>query len=363
MFTSFLCYSFINNFKFLFNLIKKTTNNIIKSCFLFYKTNMHFDFQPLKFFSGCHAQTILGSLTSFSKAPKSEREYVCLPDMDCLTMERCTPSLWKESDPTIIMIHGLCGSHDSNYLKRLSKKLYKQGVQTIRINLRGCGSSKGLAKFFYHCGSSDDVLACVKQIKRKFPSSPLSLVGFSLGGNIVLKMAGELGEAGKDLLKQVIAVNAPADLKTSVQLISQPKNLMYERYFIRLLRADVHFRHKRFGLPQVNLPLTMSIFEFDEYYIAPQIGYKSALDYYEACSAKKVITHIAVPCQILFASDDPIIDTNCLDSLHLPKHIQVIKTSHGGHLGFLASPLDKAGMRWMDHFVLSWISKINPRRS
>lgn len=322
---------------------------------------MHFEFQPLKFFSGCHAQTILGSLTSFCKAPRSDREYVCLPDMDCLTMERCTPASWRETDPTIVMIHGLCGSHNSSYLQRLSKKLYKQGVQTIRINLRGCGSSRGLSKFFYHCGSSDDVLACVKLIKRKFSNSPISLIGFSLGGNIVLKMAGELGEAGKDLLAQVIAVNAPADLKTSVQLISQPKNMMYERYFIRLLRADVHYRHKRFGLPKVSLPLTMSLYEFDEYYIAPQIGYKSALDYYEACSAKKVIPKIAVSCQILFASDDPIIDTNCLDKECLPENVKVIKTSHGGHLGFLASPMQKTGVRWMDHFVLSWIEKVNPR--
>lgn len=323
---------------------------------------MHFDFQPLRFISGCHAQTILGSLTSFCKAPHSHREYVCLPDMDCLTMERCTPSNWRETDPTVIMIHGLCGSHSSNYLQRLSKKLYEQGIQTVRINLRGCGSSKGLSKFFYHCGSSDDALACVKLIKRKFPQSPLSLVGFSLGGNIALKMAGELGQAGKELLTQVIAVNAPADLKTSVQLISQPKNLMYERYFIRLLRADVHYRHRRFGLPKVKLPIHMSIYEFDEYYIAPQIGYKSALDYYEACSAKKVVCNIAVPCQILFASDDPIIDTNCLDKEPLPDNVKVIKTANGGHLGFLASPFHRAGVRWMDHFVLSWLHKINPRK-
>lgn len=322
---------------------------------------MHFDFQPLKFFSGCHAQTILGSLTSFCQAPNSEREYVCLPDMDCLTMERCTPPQWRPTDPTIVMIHGLCGSHNSNYLKRLSKKLYRQGVQTVRVNLRGCGSSKGLSRFFYHCGSSDDVLACVKLIKRKHPQSPITLVGFSLGGNIALKLAGELGEAGKELLAQVIAVNAPADLKSSVRLISQPKNMMYERYFIRLLRSDVYYRHRRFGLPKVHLPITMSLYEFDENYIAPQIGYKSALDYYEACSAKKVIPHIAVSCQILFASDDPIIDTNCLDDESLPNNIQVIKTSHGGHLGFLASPMHKAGVRWMDHFVLSWIEKINPR--
>lgn len=324
--------------------------------------DFHLDFEPLRFFSGCHAQTILGTLTSFCKAPKSQREYVMLPDMDCLTMERCTPKNWRETDPTIIMVHGLCGSHNSNYLQRLTKKLYHKGVQTVRVNLRGCGSSRGLSRFFYHCGSSDDVLMCVKQIKKAFPHSPISLVGFSLGGNIVLKLTGELGEAAKELLAQVIAVNAPADLRTSVQLIGLPKNKMYQRYFIGLLREDVHYRHERFGLPKVNLPKSMSIFEFDEYYIAPQMGYKSALDYYDACSSKRVIPQIAVPCQILFAGDDPIIHTSCLDHEPLPQNVKVIKTKQGGHLGFLSSPLSKSGARWMDHFVLSWINKINPRQ-
>lgn len=323
--------------------------------------NFHLDFKPLAFFSGCHAQTILGSLTCFAKAPSSSTEYIRLPDGDLIAMERCTPGGWKENDPTIVLVHGLCGSHSSNYLQRLSKKFHSQGVQTVRVNLRGCGSGKGLARYFYHCGSSLDVLACLKQIKRIHPQSPISLVGFSLGGNIVLKCAGELGEAASEILVQVIAVNAPCDLKRCVQRIRRPANQMYERYFIGLLRADVHYRHERFGLPKVFLPPTMSIFEFDEYYIAPQMGYRSALEYYESCSSKRFVSNITISCQILFAKDDPIIETNCLDDLFLPENVRVIKTTHGGHLGFLSSPFSKTGARWMDHFLISWINKINPK--
>jgi uncharacterized protein len=321
------------------------------------------DFKPLYLFSGCHSQTILGSLTSFAVAPESVRDYVLLPDHDCLTMEVCTPPHWREDDPTVVLLHGLCGSHKSNYLQRLVNKFYKKGIRTIRLNLRGCGSGRGLARFLYHFGSSDDVVIALKAMKNKSPDSPITLIGFSLGGNIALKLAGELGEAAKDLLCQVIAVSPPADLKSSVQMIGHPKNQMYEKYFIRLLRADIHYRHARFGLPKVNIPLNMTVFEFDEYYMAPQNGYKSALEYYEACSAKTVLHKIAIPCQILFSKDDPIIHSDTIQGDLLPSSVSVIKTNRGGHLGFLSSPFSKTGARWMDHFLMQWIDKINPRRA
>lgn len=321
------------------------------------------EFNPLFFFSGCHSQTILGSLTSFHKAPQSARDYIKLPDGDCLTMEVCSPPSWRDYDPTVVLLHGLCGSHKSNYLQRLVKKFYKKGIRTIRLNLRGCGSGRGLSRFLYHCGSSDDVVIALKEIKKKAPYSPITLVGFSLGGNIVLKLAGELGEAAKDLLTQVISISPPADLKSSVQMIGQPKNHMYEKYFIRLLRSDVHYRHERFNLPKVNLPLNMTVFEFDEYYMAPQNGYNSALEYYQACSAKTVLNKIVIPCQILFAKDDPIINSDGIVQELLPKNIHLVKTDHGGHLGFLSNFLNKTGFRWMDHFILKWVDKINPKQS
>lgn len=320
------------------------------------------EFKPLYFFSGCHSQTILGSLTSLHKAPPSVRECVRLADKDYMTMETCTPPNWRVTDPTVVLVHGLCGSHKSNYLQRLAKKFYKLGVKTVRVNLRGCGSGRGLARFFYHSGSSDDVLAMLKVLKNKYPQSSISLIGFSLGGNIVLKLAGELGESAKDLLTQVIAVSPPVDLKSSVHLIGKPDNQMYQRYFIRLLRSDVHYRHMQFNLPEVRIPYNMTIFEFDEYYIAPQIGFASALQYYDACSAKHVLNKIVVPCHILFAQDDPIIDSEVIEEKTLRDNISILKTPNGGHMGFLASPFSKTGCRWMDYILLKWVNGVNPRK-
>ena len=318
------------------------------------------EFKPLLFFSGCHVQTILGSLTNFHKAPKSKCHFVVLPDHDCLTMEICTPKDWKKSDPTVVLLHGLCGSHKSNYLQRLAKRFYKRGIRSVRLNLRGCGSGRGYSRFLYHCGSGDDVIYALKELKNNWPDSNITLMGFSLGGNIALKLAGDLGVAAKELVVQVIAINPPADLKASVGLIGQSKNQLYEKYFIRLLREDVHYRHHRFGLPPVNIPSNMSIFEFDEYYVAPQTGYKSAFEYYENCSAKNVIEKIVVPCQILFAEDDPIIHSDIFQEIELPPNIEVMKTKKGGHLGFIANPFTRTGVRWMDFLLIQWVDKINP---
>lgn len=321
------------------------------------------DFKPLMFFKGPNAQTILGSMTSFYRAPKSRRVYVTLPDKDRISLEICCPKNWRSHDPTMVFVHGLCGSHKSNYLQRLSKKFYKKGIQSIRVNLRGSGSSRGHARYVYHSGSSEEIHFALNEIKEMFPNSPITLMGFSLGGNIVLKLVAELGEAAKKLFANVIAVCPPIDLKNSVQLIGMPHNQMYERYFIRLLRQEVHYRHKNFNLPEVNLPSNMSVFEFDEYYIAPQIGFKSALEYYEASSAVFMLDKITVPTQILFAKDDPIIDASVVDNLNLPEQVQVVVTTHGGHLGFLSNPFSKTGFRWLDYILLKWADKFNPRKS
>lgn len=321
------------------------------------------EFKPFFLFMSGHSQTIFGSLLSFQWPLRSETDYISLPDHDIITMETVTPGRWIEKDPTLVLLHGLCGSHNSNYLKRLTKKFIKKGYKVIRINLRGCGSGKGLARFAYHSGSSEDVNWALKNIKKRFPNSPLTLIGFSLGGNIVLKLAGELGDAIKELLVQVIAVSPPADLKECVRLIHHPDNQFYEKYFIKLLRQDTHYRHQKFKLPKVHLPTNMTIFEFDEYYMAPQIGFKSALDYYEACSSKYVIQNIKIPCQILFAKDDPIINHDVIDESCLPSWVSVVKTEHGGHLGFIANPLKQPGFRWMDHILMKWVDHFNKKKN
>jgi hypothetical protein len=318
--------------------------------------NHELPFEPFFLLSGPHHQTIMSSLISYFSEPDSERQIIDLPDKDRMSVEITTPEGWTPSDLTVIMVHGLCGSHRSPYLVRMTRRLQSLGVRVVRINLRGCGSGKGLAKHMYHSGRSEDVFEVVKQLKVQMPSSPFILIGFSLGGNIVLKMGGELGALGGQFLTGLIAVSPPVDLFSSVIMLNKQSNGFYEKYFIRLMRADVHYRHRKFrDLPRVNLPRNLTIYEFDQIYTAPQYGFRNAEDYYNKCSAAPLMGDITVPCKILLAEDDPIVSASSLDSCELSANIDVFKTKKGGHLGFLAKPGDRKGIYWLDSILTDWI--------
>lgn len=313
-------------------------------------------FEPFPFVSDPHHQTIIGSFFNILFEPLSERKLVHLPDGDTLSLEITTPKSWRERDLTVLMVHGLCGSHKSPYLVRLTKRLESQGIRVVRINMRGCGSGKGLAREMYHGGRSGDIFEAIKQLKGDTPHSPFLLIGFSLGGNIVLKMTGELSDLAKDFLVGVIAISPPVDLYSSVVMIGHPDNAMYEKYFISLMRADVHYRHKKFkDLPRVRLPKKLKFYEFDQLYTAPYYGFRDAKDYYDKCSSAQFVPDITIPCKILLAQDDPIVSACSLDHLELPFNVDVFKTKRGGHMGYLANPTDGKGLYWLDALLLDWI--------
>ena len=314
-------------------------------------------FKPCPFLKNRHFQTIIGSFSLFSRLPFSLTRFIHLPDGDKLVCQVITPKKWTQNDITVVMIHGLCGSCYSSYLIRIAKKLKKKNIRTICVNLRGCGGGKGLAKRIYHADISDDIWRVLKEIQKETPQSPLILVGFSLGGNIALKMAGERGIEAKSLISKIIAINPPIDLFASIRLLS--KNWFYERYFMHYLRSDVFFRHHYFAdLPPIEIPTDMTLVEFDEFYMAPQSGFLTLKEYYQACSSGRLIPEIQVPCHILFAKDDPIVDANMLKNLKVPSNIEVMMTENGGHLGYLGSFWKKQGFYWMDFKVLSWISSL-----
>lgn len=314
-------------------------------------------FKPFPLWTGCHSQTIAAIFLSFGRSQLSSlKRFVYLKDGEKLVMEITTPKGWKETDETVLLLHGLCGSHRSSYIIRMARKLHKKGIRTVRVNLRGCGSGRGHAMKMYHAEASEDVWEAIKEIKRDAPHSPLTVLGYSLGGNIVLKMGGERGKEAKGFIKKIISINPPIHVQSTIEHLS--KNSFYERYFMAALREDVAYRHETFEeLPPIRIPSQMTLLEFNEFYIAPQSGYESATDYYYACSSGRLVHLIAVPCHILFSRDDPIVDCNLLDQEGLPENIDVLITDHGGHLGYLGIPGQKGGFHWMDSVILRWIFK------
>lgn len=314
-------------------------------------------FLPFPLLPGPHLQTIIAAkLSLWRREPSGEVQVVALPDGDCLALVVSTPHSWRPDHPSVLLLHGLCGCHQSSYMMRLAFKLWRRGIRAIRMNMRGCGAGTGIARQPYHSGRSPDVLAVLEALRQQWPQSPVTLLGFSLGGNVMLKLAGELGRQAQDLCTQIIAVCPPADLAACSRLLGQPSNWLYERYFMRRLLAAVAERHRLFpDLAPVPLPERLSLYQFDNLYTAPQCGFADADDYYERSSAAPVVPHITLPCRILFAEDDPVIDATVFDGVALPPNVEVVRTPKGGHLGFLGRPGRPGGYRWMDACLLDWI--------
>lgn len=301
------------------------------------------DFHPFPGLKSPHLQTIVGRFLFQGSAPDSQEFKVHLDDGDCLSCQLSLQPSPSDNTKMIVMIHGLGGSHTSGYLIRLSRKFHQMGHSVLRVNLRNCGSGTGLAKKPYNAGTSQDVAQILAVLKERFPSLPVILIGFSLGGNLVLKLAGELGVKAEELMNQVIAVCPTLDLYCSVNLIEKPSNWIYHRYYLSHLLEQ--------GQKWINDISIKSIYEFDDRITAPQWGYKSAIDYYAKSSAKVFIPFIHVPTKILFAEDDPFVETNVLETISIPSSVAVFTTKRGGHMGYIGFK----PFFWMDDLLKKWI--------
>ncbi len=313
-------------------------------------------FDPFPLFDNNHLQTIIGCFSRFCLPPPSDTVYVPLPDRDVITMEISTPKGWRPCDPTVVLVHGLCGSHRSSYLVRMANKLTKKGTRAVRVNLRGCGSSRGLSRHIYNGGQSADILEALKALKKLFAFSPTTLVGFSLGGNIVLRLAGELLSEATQYFQKVIAINPPVDLYSSILRLDHPDNAIYQYYFLKLMREDVRYRHRKFpDLQKIDLPDKLTCLEFDRIYSAPHFGFSNVKDYYDKSSCKYLLPLIRIPAKILWSRDDPIIEPETFEGWQLPDNIEVFVTKKGGHMGYLGRMGKNREFHWLDHLLMDWI--------
>jgi predicted alpha/beta-fold hydrolase len=244
-------------------------------------------FRPLRFLGNPHVQTILGNILP---GPSSElparQHYVLLPDGDRLVLHDTVPKNWRPGDPMALLLHGLGGSHRSGCLLRVGPLLLERGLRMARLDLRGAGKGAALARNGYNAGCSPDVRAAALAMLERSPASPLTLVGFSLGGNVALKLAGELHDQALPGLVRVVAVSPPIDLEACSALLALPRNRFYERFFVRHLVAQVR-RQRRFfpDLRVPRFPQRLSLRLFDELYTAPRGGFLDALDYFRRSSA------------------------------------------------------------------------------
>ena len=255
----------------------------------------------------------------------------------------------------IVLVHGLEGSSEAGYARSMAHAALKRGYAVLRFNLRGCGGDDCLTLSNYHAGQTSDLLTVLRKRVRA-AGAPMFLVGYSLGGNVALKLAGELGEEAGGLLAGVCAVSVPIDLAACAAALERPSNYLYQDRFVRRLKRRILRRHAQ--APHLytveHLPKIRTIADFDNYYTAPLFGFGTAANYFRTQSSNQFLERVQIRTLVVQAKDDPLIPFEVFDHPAFSRnpHLRLEAVEHGGHLGFLSR---RPPRFWLDHLLLDWL--------
>lgn len=312
-------------------------------------------FRPPWWGRGAHVQTVLGGLLPSRAAPLPwEYVQISLPDGDAL----CLRLLPGTSGVMVHLFHGLGGSADAGYLRRLSGILRHRGHGVALLNHRGAGEGRGLAARPYHSGAMADLSAAMALGRRRFPDHAQVAVGFSLSGNILLLL---LGTADPGLCRPdaAIAVNPPADLEACSRRLLRGVNRFYDRHFVGALVSDVRARCAAGLIPPVAFPPRMTLRDFDALYTAAQAGFSSRDEYYRRCACGPHLQSITVPTVILSAADDPFAPAEDLLARPRSPQVHLHVEPRGGHMGYLAArPTPLGTRRWLDYALDHYLARL-----
>jgi predicted alpha/beta-fold hydrolase len=290
--------------------------------------------------------------------PAEERLVEVEPGVKVLCL--CHWQSARQDALTVIVVHGLEGSSDSEYMLGIAAKGLAAGMNVVRMNQRNCGGTEGVAPTLYHSGLSRDVAAVAQNLIERDQVSHFALAGLSMGGNLVLKLAGEWGKEGPRQFRAVAAVCPAVDLAASADALHNPINRLYEYYFMWKLRRRLRSKARLFpkAFDTSRLRGVMSLREFDDKITAYYCGFTGAADYYARAAAANVVDRIAVPALILHAANDPFIRIlpETRQKILSNPNITFIETEDGGHCSFLAQPDGDDG-RWAESQVVEFLRR------
>nr|WP_252263715.1 alpha/beta fold hydrolase [Paracidobacterium acidisoli] len=259
---------------------------------------------------------------------------------------------------TLILVHGLEGSSNSQYVVGNTARALAAGLNVVRMNMRSCGGTDHLSPTIYHSGRSGDVQRILETIIREHQLQRIALIGYSMGGNLVLRLAGQLGSSAPPQLRAVIGVSPLMDLALSSAALHEPRNRVYEWHFLRSMVARVRRRMQMYpriyGAAEVEK--IHSLRDFDEYIVAPYGGFAGADDYYYSVASSQFAASLHVPTLILHSIDDPFIRMlpSTRDALLANPRVTFLETQHGGHCAFLAAASGYDGY-WAEHTLLRFL--------
>ena len=321
-------------------------------------------FQPAVGLRDGHAQTLYPAL--FRKLPDLEMEIETfeLSDgdfVDCYWYQK--PQRGEEHKPIVILFHGLEGSHKSQYIRGMMLKLSSEGYSSVLMHFRGCSGRENRLARCYHSGETEDARAWISKLNENYPNNTLYAIGYSLGGNMLLKL---LGESTEQLpLKAAISISAPMQLDICADRMNRGFSKIYQYHLMTHLKRSLtrkyrnHDMQSLIGLDIRSVKKMKSFWEFDDKYTGPIHGFEGAENYYAKSSAKQYLKGIVIPTLIIHSLDDPFMTPEILPQEgEISKHIELAVSSHGGHVGFVSGSILKPKY-WLEDKVVSYFNSFS----
>jgi len=311
------------------------------------------DYRPSRIYKSAHLNTIATAIFRKVAPPKLHRRRVELMDGDFMDLDTSL----QQRNMVAILVHGLEGDAKRPYMLGMANSLQRLKIDTINVNLRGCSGEPNRLLKSYHSGSTDDLQEVIDFVNAHYDYQSIILLGFSLGGNIVLKYTGDQAMQIDPRIKLSIGISVPCDLTSCAMAIGEKRNFIYMRRFLDNLRDKV--KAKKSDLtPDVNFKQLMSaknFQEFDHWFTAKVNGFESASHYWETCSSKPVLKNVAIPTLLINARDDSFLGSACFPDTIAQEHdlLHFLAPNYGGHVGFSGD--DREGMLWSEYRVSKFV--------
>jgi hypothetical protein len=322
-------------------------------------------FVPRPSLTSGHLMTLFswGNPRYFPRLPAPVRRYFDV-DHEARVVADChwQPQPWTR--PTILALHGLNGSSDAHYMKGLASKAFARGMNVVRLNQRNCGDTEHLSAGLFHSGLTHDAARVVEELSSVDGLPSIAIAGYSLGGNLALKLAAEYSDNPPKQLRSVAAVSPIIEIGECVRALERPGNRLYQWNFVkdlkRRLRRKNRFWPGRFDISRLDAVKTVR--EFDEVYTAPHFGFDGADDYYHRASAMRIIERIRVPALVITAEDDPFVPPAPFRDAKLSNNpcIHVEICAHGGHCGFVGPPSGEDDGYWAETRIVDFVATSTP---
>jgi len=310
-------------------------------------------FRPAWWLPGPHLQTLYPSLFRKRKTPPLVRERFELADGDFIDIDWTRPA----DSTRVIILHGLEGSLESHYTGGLLCALQQNGYTAGLMYFRGRSGEPNRLRRSYHSGDTGDLEAIMQQLSRQHPDAKIALIGFSLGGNVLLKWLGEKGHSAG--ITTAIAISVPLDLHRAAMKLDSGLSRIYQRHLLNKLRSSITAKSLQHAppFPVERLHELDTFRKFDNEITAPLHGFRDVDDYYARSSSKQFLAHIEIPTLLLQAVDDPFLPASALpDSNELSASITMELSAHGGHVGFIAGANPLRPRYWLEERILQHLN-------